>query len=265
MLNMRKPKGYQNYKNQKSPKKNVGFYIALAICIVTVAAAAWTTYGSVMDYSELAEESSEQSAEVKVDQDVSGEKYESEAEENNVSDDESTEESAEPSEESDEESDTQESDEAEAVPQDAQEDSEEAVETAVDTSRTSPIEKGKIIKKFSPNNPIQSKTMSDWRTHSGVDISASKGTPVHSITGGTVKMIYKDALLGNVIVVEHTGGFTAYYCGLTDTPVVKTGNTVSTGDTIGYVGTVPGEILDESHLHLEIKSDSDLIDPTTIF
>ena len=264
MLKMRKPKGYKNYKNQKSPKKNVGFYIALSICMVTVAAAAWTTYGSVMDYSELAEESSEQSAEVKVDKDVSGEKYESQAEASDDSDEESIESLAEESEDFDD--DSEESDEPGAEPpQNLQEESEETVETAVDTSRTSPIEKGKIIKKFSPNNPIQSKTMSDWRTHSGVDISASKGTPVRAITGGTVKMIYKDALLGNVIAVEHTGGFTAYYCGLTDTPVVKTGNIVSTGDTIGYVGTVPGEILDESHLHLEIKSDSDLIDPTTIF
>ena len=34
----------------KSAKKNTGFYIALAICVVSVAAAAWTTYGSVVEY-----------------------------------------------------------------------------------------------------------------------------------------------------------------------------------------------------------------------
>lgn len=262
MLNMRKSRNYKKYEKQKSPKKNAGFYIALAICMVTVAAAAWTTYGSVMDYSELAQEDTEQSDDVKVDKNVSGEKYEESKKETSVQ---SKIESSVTS-ESKTESKAEESSKADEKPQEnVKTESETAVKTAVDTSRNPPIENGKIIKKFSPNNPIKSKTMSDWRTHSGIDIAASKGTPVRAVTGGTVKMIYKDALLGNVIVIDHVGGFTAYYCGLTDTPVVKSGNTVSTGDTIGYIGNVPGEILDESHLHLEIKEDNQFVDPATVF
>lgn len=265
MFNSKNTRDGNSKKKQKSPKKNAGFYIALAICMVTVAAAAWTTYGSVMDYNELAEESSEASehSDVKTANEVSGEKYQTDsAGETQKSSTETDEQSLPQSSET-----VQESSEVGAYPpKNKKEDSDVSIlETVVDTSRRMPIENGKLIKKFSPNNPIRSKTMSDWRTHDGADIAASKGTPVRAITGGTVKMIYKDALLGNVTVIEHTGRFTAYYCGLSDTPIAKAGNTVSTGDTIGYVGIVPGEVLDESHLHLEIRKDNELIDPTSVY
>ncbi|MGN1457011.1 MAG: peptidoglycan DD-metalloendopeptidase family protein [Acutalibacteraceae bacterium] len=237
-------KNMKNERNEKkSPKKNAGFYIALAICVVAIAAAAWTTYGSVLQYSDLQQETSEQenSENIEAGKDVKGEKYESSAT------DESSSESSENSVENSENSDV------------------EASETALDTTRVQPIENGKIIKVFSPQNPVYSKTTSDWRTHSGVDISASEGTPVRAITSGTVKSITKDAMLGNVICINHIGGYTAYYCGISDTPVVNEGNIVSTGDTIGYVSAVPSEMLDESHLHLAVMLENEYIDPTTLY
>ena len=236
-------KNMKNERNEKkSPKKNAGFYIALAICVVAIAAAAWTTYGSVLEYSDLQQESSEQesSENIEAGKDVKGEKY----------DNSTTESSVEPSENS-----TENSNESDV----------EASETAVDTTRVPPIENGDVIKAFSPQNPIYSKTTSDWRIHNGVDIGASEGTPVRAITSGTVKSISKDAMLGNVICINHIGGYTAYYCGISETPVVAEGNIVSTGDTIGYVSAVPYEMLDESHLHLAVMLENDYIDPTTLY
>ncbi|MDD6489387.1 MAG: M23 family metallopeptidase [Clostridia bacterium] len=237
-------KNMKNERNEKkSPKKNAGFYIALAICVVAIAAAAWTTYGSVLEYSDLQQESSEQesSENIEVGKDVKGEKYESSAA------DESSEEPSENSVENSESSDT------------------ETSEPSVDTTKTPPVENGKIIKNFSPQNPVYSKTTSDWRTHNGIDIAASEGTPVRAITSGTVKSISKDAMLGNVICITHIGGYTAYYCGISDTPVVSEGNIVSTGDTIGYVSTVPSEMLDESHIHLAVMLENEYIDPETLY
>lgn len=239
-------KNMKNERNEKkSPKKNAGFYIALAICVVAIAAAAWTTYGSVMEYSDLhQEETSEQenSENIEAGKDVKGEKYESSTD--------TDESNGEPSESSGDDT------ESSGV---------EASETVVDTTRVQPIENGKVIKSFSPQNPIYSKTTSDWRTHSGIDIGASEGTPVRAITSGTVKSISKDPMLGNVICINHIGGYTAYYCGISDTPVVNEGNIVSTGDTIGYVSTVPSEMLDESHLHLSVMLENDYIDPETFY
>ena len=86
-----------------------------------------------------------------------------------------------------------------------------------------------------------------------------------SYISNTVKSVYNDVMLGNVVCVEHIGGYTAYYCGLTDTPNVSEGDIVYAGDTVGYVGIVPLEMLDESHLHLEVQKNGEYIDPVKLF
>ena len=40
---------------------------------------------------------------------------------------------------------------------------------------------------------------------------------------------------------------------------------VNVGDTIGYVGTVPLEVLDESHIHMEVRKNGEYIDPSILF
>ncbi len=237
MQNMKKERN-----KRKSPRQNVGFYIALGICIVAIAAAAWTTYGSVLEYSVSEKENqsltSENSGNVAADKEVSGEKYEKS--DSNPKAEESSADSNTPSEGSTE-------------------------ETVLDTSRTAPIENGKIQKIFSPQNPIKSVTTSDWRTHNGIDITASEGTPVRAITSGNVTSVKNDPLLGNVITINHIGGYIACYCGVSDTTVVKEGDTVSKGDTIGYVSCVPCEMLDKSHLHLTVSFEGEYIDPSTLY
>ncbi len=246
------------YEQKKSFKSNLGFYIALAICIVTILAAAWTTYGTVVDYqSQVAEESSSPSSNINVNHDVSGQKYESSV----VSESSAEEQSSDLPQESSQESSMESSTEEMVVESSWQ----PVQETVSEDHATQPIDNGTIIKTFSPKNPIKSQTTSDWRTHQGIDISAKSGTPVHAVRNGTVKSVYSDPMLGNVVCIEHTDGYMAYYCGLTETSIVKEESRVSSGDTIGYVGIVPFEVLDESHLHLEVKKDGEYIDPTILF
>lgn len=238
---------------KRSPKQNAGFYVSLAICVAAIAAAAWTTYGSVLDYTntEIEPENSQKSQvsdNKEVNNEISGEKYEnSQKEISNTENSNKQQES---------------SAETENTPQTS---TEPVQQTVLETKRTSPIENGKVQKTFSPQNPIQSKTTSDWRTHNGIDIAASKGTPVRAMTSGTVKSITKDTLFGNIICINHIGGYVAYYCGLSDTSVVSEGNVVSTGDTIGYVDSIPCEILDESHLHFAVTLENEYIDPTKLY
>ena len=243
------------FKESKSFKSNIGFYIALTICIVTIAAAAWTTYGSVAEYNtQIQENTSQPSEDVKVNNDVSGQRYESSVSESSV-----IQQSSEISREvSKEESSMAESSIAEI--------SEEPVrEVSKDYAPRPPVENVTIIKKFSPKDPLKSATTSDWRTHQGIDISAKGGTPVYAVRNGTVKSVYNDTALGNVVCIEHIGGYTAYYCGLTEDTAVQDGDKVYAGDIIGYVGIVPLEVLDESHLHFEVKKDGEYIDPARIF
>ncbi len=250
MLNM---KNERNYK--KSPKKNVGFYISLAVCLAAVAGAAWTTYGSIQEYTQPSDESSvEESKDEKVNEEVSGQKYEQSKIEESSKPEESSRQSSKPTSRPEESSKIS---EEVSVQQTVTEESE--------TTTAEPIDKGEVLKPFSPKNPIKSETMRDWRTHGGVDISAGEGTPVRAIMSGVVKDLYTDPLLGNVIVIEHSGGYESLYCGVTDTSVARKGSNVKAGDTIGYVGKIPSESKDKPHLHLEVRLDGNNMDPTLIY
>lgn len=110
-----------------------------------------------------------------------------------------------------------------------------------------------ILKDYSPDKPSYSATMGDWRTHSGIDFKAAEGEQVKAISYGTVTKIYDDALWGTVVIIDHGNGVTAKYCGFNkDTLEIKKGSVVESGSLLGYLGTIPCEKSELSHLHFEI-------------
>ena len=84
---------------------------------------------------------------------------------------------------------------------------------------------------------------------------------VKAFTGGQVKEIYDDPMLGKTMVISHSGGYEAYYCGLGDTTLVSAGDSVYPGQDIGSVKEIPSEVLDASHLHFGVKKDGVWINP----
>jgi len=142
----------------------------------------------------------------------------------------------------------------------------EAVETKASKAGVivNPTEQKEIIKKYSNNNPVYSKTFNDWRVHNGIDIKTEQGSKIKAITDGTVKEIYDDPLLGQTIVVEHDGDFLAYYSGLGNTTLVNVNDKVEAGQDIGSINDIPCEKADGYHLHLAIKRDDSFIDPLEI-
>lgn len=119
-----------------------------------------------------------------------------------------------------------------------------------------------ILKDYSPDKPSYSATMGDWRTHSGVDFKAAEGEQVKAISYGTVTKIYDDALWGTVVIIDHGNGVTAKYCGFNkDTVEVKKGAVVESGSLLGYLGTIPCEKSDLSHLHFEINYNGENVEP----
>ena len=121
-----------------------------------------------------------------------------------------------------------------------------------------------IQKEYSGDNPVYSKTFSDWRIHNGTDFAAEKGSKVVAITDGVVKNVFEDPLLGMTIEIEHDGGFTAFYSGLGNTTLVNKDDKVESGQDIGSINDIPGEIADEPHLHLSIKRDVKTINPVEL-
>ena len=107
---------------------------------------------------------------------------------------------------------------------------------------------------------VYSKTLGDWRTHNGVDYAADRGAEVTAPAAGKVVETGTDDKWGPVVAIEDASGRVWRVCGTTDAKVKK-GDTVSSGQTIGKVGSVSCECAEESHIHLEVMEDEKYLDP----
>lgn len=86
------------------------------------------------------------------------------------------------------------------------------------------------------------------RLHKGVDFGAGAGTPVRAAGGGTVILAQWFGGYGNAVVIDHGGGLATLYAhqsGLN----VSVGQSVATGDTVGWVGSTG--LSTGPHLHFE--------------
>lgn len=86
--------------------------------------------------------------------------------------------------------------------------------------------------------------------HTGVDISAPTGTPVRAAADGIVSFAARNSGYGQLIIVDHGGGFETYYAHLSRFAVVE-GQEVRRGDQIGFVGST-GRVT-APHLHYEVR------------
>jgi len=121
---------------------------------------------------------------------------------------------------------------------------------------------GDIAVEYSVDGLIFNKTMSDWRTHDGIDIQSKIGTKVLSATNGTVEKIYDDDLYGTTVVIDHGDGLKSIYSNLAAKPAVNEGDQVRTGDIIGSVGdTALAETGEVTHLHFAMTLNSEPVDP----
>lgn len=125
---------------------------------------------------------------------------------------------------------------------------------------------GEILKPYSIDNVIYSKTLELWKTHDGVDIAGDIGTNVKSMERGKVEKIYNDAFYGTTIIIDHGQGYKSQYSNLAEEVTVKEKQTIKKGDTIGKIGaTAIGEIKDQPHLHIQLFKDGISINPDDKF
>ncbi len=118
-----------------------------------------------------------------------------------------------------------------------------------------------VLRSFSNNQPLYNATMRDWRVHNGVDFKGTAGQKVKAIADGTISSIETDTMWGNVVVIDHGSNTVSRYCGTTALSSLKKGDTVKVGDAIGTLSDVPCETDDGPHLHLEIAVNSNYVDP----
>jgi murein DD-endopeptidase MepM/ murein hydrolase activator NlpD len=228
-------------------RKKIGFYIALGICLIAVGIAVYIGVSSTVD-------------EINEDKTLDLELTESTMEEDPLLDEDETQDvdqtqSDVPVEESNTVSETE---SASASVQTSDTQSSKAVSFAL------PLE-GDTLNAFSNGELVKSKTLNEWRTHDGVDLKASAGTPVKAASDGVIESIEEDPMWGVCVTISHGDQYESIYCGLKPNVPVKKGAEVKIGDIIGYVGnTAEIEIAEDSHLHFAIKKDGSWIDPMSL-
>ena len=105
-------------------------------------------------------------------------------------------------------------------------------------------------------------TLSDWRTHDGIDIMAELGSEVKAAHCGSVESIENDDLYGITVVVSHGDGTRSVYSNLAESLAVSVGDWVEPGMLIGTIGgSALCEIGQASHLHFAISVDGKSVNP----
>lgn len=100
------------------------------------------------------------------------------------------------------------------------------------------------------------------KSHTGLDIGAGYGAAIVAADGGTVILAEVNGGYGNCVMIDHGNGYTTLY-GHMSSYAVSSGQSVSQGDTIGYVGSTG--MSTGPHLHFEVRSGGGRIDPEQFF
>lgn len=124
-----------------------------------------------------------------------------------------------------------------------------------------PVE-GTVMKGFSAETPVYSKTLEQYVTHLGVDFEAPADAQVRAVDGGTVTAVYEDDSLGITIEITHGDGYVSRYSNLSTAQMVEENDVVERGQVISGVGnSALFETLDPEHLHFELWKDGSPVDP----
>ena len=121
---------------------------------------------------------------------------------------------------------------------------------------------GQTVAEYAVDCLSYNRTTRDWRTHSGIDITAEEGARVCAAAAGTVYSVYDDEELGRTVVITHEGGYATRYGSLAQEVLVAPGDAVALGQPIGTVGcTALLESALEPHVHFSVTCDGERMDP----
>ena len=98
-----------------------------------------------------------------------------------------------------------------------------------------------------------------WSGHLGVDVAAADGAPLYAADSGLV--VYSGSIGGGyglMVMIDHGNGYHTLYAH-NSSLIVKCGQSVTQGQTIGYTGSTGNST--GPHLHFEVRYNGGFIDP----
>jgi murein DD-endopeptidase MepM/ murein hydrolase activator NlpD len=125
----------------------------------------------------------------------------------------------------------------------------------------SPLRYSRITSTFSQRrfHPV----LKEFRPHYGVDYGAPIGTPVQVTANGIVAFVGSDRGGGNVVKVQHPGGYTTAYLHLSRFGAgIRPGARVHQGDIIAFTGMTG--LATGPHLDYRVQYRGQWIDPLTL-
>ena len=94
--------------------------------------------------------------------------------------------------------------------------------------------------------------------HTGVDISAPQGAPVHATADGIVLHAGWNGGYGRCVIIDHGNNYQTWYAHLSRMDVIE-GQEIRQGEVLGAVGTTGRST--GSHLHYEVRIGSTPVNP----
>jgi murein DD-endopeptidase MepM/ murein hydrolase activator NlpD len=98
------------------------------------------------------------------------------------------------------------------------------------------------------------------RLHAGIDLAAGTGSPVRTVTSGTVVSAGRESGYGNCVRIRHADGTETLY-GHLSRILVSSGSKVAPGQQIGKEGNTGRST--GPHLHFEVRVNGSTVNPLT--
>jgi len=116
-----------------------------------------------------------------------------------------------------------------------------------------PVAEGSIVAQFGAQRHPTLKTVT---LNPGIDIAVKPGTAVTAVADGEVARIWWLPSFGNLMIIDHSGGYRTVYTHLEDIKVLE-GQNVKEGEVIAE----SGESVDGPRIHFEIWKDQEKQNP----
>lgn len=126
------------------------------------------------------------------------------------------------------------------------------------------VQVGKSYYDYKAESQAQEKSITyydgSYIQNSGIDYTLAEVFDIVSVLDGTVSDIKQDEILGNIVEIKHGNDFVSTYQSLSEV-TVKKGDTVTQGQTIGKSGTNKLDKDIGNHLHFELYTNGQVVDP----